>query len=216
MSKKHNKQKAKTIARCKDIRNKFAESRVILSSYELDILKILTMGQLNIIWGHVKNATHVRAALERAWAKLRIPAVSAEGVYMGQVVPQRRKKLVIPKLSYAIATNKLKQQGYTDFRIGSEACQLRDEMASELREQWGGERSGTPYEETKYEISTPQETAPTATALRKAKSKARYEENVEAKRLKREDKLLAEEGEPVDKWYNQGANVHAPFNKYIR
>ena len=70
------------------IQNKFTESEERLTSYELEMLQILAVGQLNVIWGHVKNAIHVRTALGRAWTKLNLPVVSPEGVYK----PKRRYK----------------------------------------------------------------------------------------------------------------------------
>jgi len=45
------------------------------------------------------------------------------------------------RASYAIATNRIKKLGYTDFsKPDNESCILRDEMAKSLREEWGGEK----------------------------------------------------------------------------
>lgn len=45
------------------------------------------------------------------------------------------------RASYAIATNRIKKLGYTDFsKPDNEACILRDDMAKGLREEWGGEK----------------------------------------------------------------------------
>jgi len=100
--------------------------------------------------------------------------------------------------SYSLATWKVKEMGYMDFSIGSEACILRDEIAQELREEWGGER----YVILTKKPSPPEE--PKKPEVQKGK-----------KQLKREQRLREQEGEPVEKWYKQGANVHAPFSKYI-
>jgi len=102
--------------------------------------------------------------------------------------------------SYALATYKVKEMGHTDFSIGSEACLLRDEIAQGLREEWGGERYITSIKKP----PPPPPEKPKKPEVKKGK-----------KQLKREQKLREEEGEPVAQWYNQGPNVHAPFNKYI-